>query len=225
MSICWKPAAEFCACYVGAVAAGPQMHSAPTTVEGVRAQVDGVRARMAVAATRAGRDPETVPLLPVSKSVETQRLRLAIATGCTDLGENKVQESLGKSRELADIAGLRWHVMGHPQSNKARYVAEFAHEFPAVDRLSLARTLNNRLEIAGRTQHALVRACFQSLHRLTNQLAQEAPCGVVLGELSMGMSGDFERAVEEGSSVVRVGQAIFGARTLPDIWYWPTPKK
>ena len=68
---------------------------------------------------------------------------------------------------------------------------------------------------------AQVRACFVRLRALREQLRQEAPAGIGLDELSMGMSGDYEIAIEEGATVVRVGQAIFGARPLPDSHYWP----
>ena len=67
-----------------------------------------------------------------------------------------------------------------------------------------------------------VRQCFVLLRDLRDQLRQSAPAGIGLHELSMGMSGDFEIAIEEGTTVVRVGQAIFGARALPDSYYWPT---
>ncbi|MBP2414674.1 pyridoxal phosphate enzyme (YggS family) [Arthrobacter stackebrandtii] len=250
--------------------AQPQYRTA-STVEDFRVHLAEVHGRIAAAASRAGRDPGTVTLLPVSKTVDSDRLRLAVAAGCTDLGENKVQEALRKSGELADLPELHWHVIGHLQSNKAKFVARFAHGFQALDRLSLAKTLNNRLEAEGRTLDVMVqvntsgedskfglppaevaafmqelpafdrlrvvglmtlavnspdeqrvRACFKTLHALRGQLQQEAPSGVELGELSMGMSGDFELAVEEGATVVRVGQAIFGARALPDSYYWPT---
>ena len=124
--------------------AQPQ-YSTATTVQDFKLHVADVKLRMAAAAARAGRAPDEVRLLPVSKTVDSARLRLAIAAGCTDLGENKVQEALRKSRELADLPGLRWHVIGHLQSNKAKFVAQFAHEFQALDRLSLSRSLNNHL--------------------------------------------------------------------------------
>lgn len=242
------------------------------TVEDFAQRLALVKTRMAAAAQRAGRTVADVRLLPVSKTVDSARMRHAIAAGCQALGENKVQEALRKSRELADIPGLRWHVIGHLQSNKAKSVAEFAHEFQALDRLSVATALNNRLAIAGRVLEVLVqvntsgedskfglppeevgaflkelpafehlrikgfmtlaihsaddarvRACFQSLHSVREQWRSMAPSGVDLSELSMGMSGDFELAIEEGSTVVRVGQAIFGARALPDSYYWPAP--
>lgn len=247
----------------------PPYSTANSTAD-FRRNLATVQDRMAAAANRVGRSPGAVRLLPVSKTVDSSRLRHAIAAGCTELGENKVQEALRKSVELADIPGLRWHVIGHLQSNKAKFVAQFAHEFQALDRLSLARTLNNRLEAADRTLDVMVqintsgedskfglppqeadafirelpaferlrvrglmtlaanspeqdrvRACFESLHSLRGRLRENAPSGVELSELSMGMSGDFELAIEEGATVVRVGQAIFGPRALPDSYYWP----
>ncbi len=251
----------------------PHYSTATTTLE-FRRNLAAVQDRIAAAAIRAGRSPADVRLLAVSKTVESSRLRHAIEAGCTDLGENKVQEALRKSVELADVPALRWHVIGHLQSNKAKFVAQFAHEFQALDRLSLARTLNNKLETADRTLEVMVqintcgedskfglppqeaeafirelpaferlhitglmtlainspvearvRECFQSLHKLRRQLGENAPSGVELRELSMGMSGDFELAVEEGATVVRVGQAIFGPRALPDTYYWPDGDK
>lgn len=251
----------------------PQYPTATSTAD-FRRNLAAVQDRMSAAASRVGRSPSEVRLLPVSKTVDSARLRHAIAAGCTELGENKVQEALRKCNELADIPGLRWHVIGHLQSNKAKFVAQFAHEFQALDRLSLARTLNNRLEAADRTldvmvqintsgedskfglppqeaaafvrhlpdferlrvtglmtlaanstEQARVRACFKSLHSLKAQLRENAPSGVELSELSMGMSGDFELAIEEGATVVRVGQAIFGSRALPDSYYWPEGEK
>ncbi|WP_341648211.1 hypothetical protein [Thauera humireducens] len=70
-----------------------------------------------------------------------------------------------------------------------------------------------------------VRQCFVLLRSLRDRVRQSAPAGVCLDELSMGMSGDFEIAIEEGATVVRVGQAIFGARPMPDSYYWPTENK
>ncbi len=85
------------------------------TVEDFAQRLALVKARMAAAAQRAGRAVEDIRLLPVSKTVDSARMRHAIAAGCSDLGENKVREALRKSRELADVPGLRWHVIGHQQ--------------------------------------------------------------------------------------------------------------
>jgi hypothetical protein len=231
-----------------------------TTVADFRHNLDVVHARIAAACARAGRDPRSVRLLPVSKTVDEARLRLAVEAGCDTLGENKVQEAKGKAEAMADL-GIRWSVIGHLQTNKARDVARFASEFQALDqRLAQEnRTLDvfvqvntsgeaskyglDPIEVADFVQQLpafsqlrvrglmtlavfsdnteLVRPCFVRLRELRERLRPGLPVGVSLDELSMGMSGDFEIAIEEGATVVRVGQAIFGARATPDSQYWP----
>ncbi|MGE8213800.1 MAG: YggS family pyridoxal phosphate-dependent enzyme [Stenotrophomonas sp.] len=240
------------------------------SVEDFRRNLARVRACMDAACRRAGRDPEGVRLLPVSKTKPEQSLRLAHAAGCDLLGENKVQEAAAKWQAMQDLGDLRWSLIGHLQTNKAKLAARFASEFQALDSLRVAEALERRLQIEGRGLdvyvqvntsgeaskyglapeqvaahlHALkaypalrvrglmtlavfsaqaqrVRQCFIQLRELRDRLRQDAPAGVGLEELSMGMSGDFEIAIEEGATVVRVGQAIFGARPLPDSHYWP----
>src|SRR5690625_2276688 len=240
------------------------------TVEQFRHNLAQVRARIEAACRRVGRDPADVRLLPVSKTVEEDRLRLAYQAGCRECGESKVQEAQIKSELLADLPDARWVLIGNLQTNKAKYVARFASEFQALDRLRAAEALDRRLQIEGRALDALVqvntsgeaskyglapeevqaflqklpafsalrvrglmtlarfssdpaqvRPCFTRLRTLRDQLRQDAPAGITLDELSMGMSGDFELAIEEGATTVRVGQAIFGARELPDSYYWP----
>lgn len=230
-----------------------------------------VRANIAAACQRVGREPESVRLLPVSKTVGQDRLRLAYAAGCRFLGENKVQEAYGKSREMADLDDLRWSVIGHLQTNKAKLVARFADEFQALASLRLAKELDKRLQTEGRAldvfvqvnssaeaskyglhpddvlafvrelpafdtlrlrglmtlavlspDQTKVRGCFALMRELRQRLRQDTSVGAEMNELSMGMSGDYEMAVEEGATVVRVGQAIFGARAVPDSEYWPT---
>lgn len=231
-----------------------------------------VRTRIHDACLRSGRDPVSVRLLPVSKTVDEPRLRIAWAAGCRELGENKVQEAQRKASALADLDGLRWSVIGHLQTNKARDVARFAHEFQALDSLRVAQALQQRLQQEDRwldvmvqvntsaeaskyglapdqaaaflqalpafdrlrvrglmtlaefsSDAARVRACFVRLRGLRDQLRARVPAGIGLDELSMGMSGDFEIAIEEGATVVRVGQALFGPRATPDSLYWPDP--
>jgi len=249
-----------------------QTHPWPTahSVEDFRRNLAAVHRRIADACSRAGRDPSDVRLLPVSKTVPEERIRLAYAAGCRDLGENKVQEAQRKAEAMVDLADLRWSVIGHLQTNKAKVVARFASEFQALDSLRVAEALDRRLQAEGRAldvfvqvntsgeaskfglppsevagfvralpgfstlrvrglmtlallsaDPARVRPCFVLLRELRDRLRQEAPAGIGMDELSMGMSGDFELAIEEGATVVRVGQAIFGARATPDSHYWP----
>lgn len=239
------------------------------TVEDFRANLAAVQARIIAAAQRAGRDGNKVRLLPVSKTVPEDRVRLAVAAGCTQLGENKVQEARRKHMSLADL-DIRWSVIGHLQTNKARDVAAFASEFQALDSIRVAEALDRRLQAAGRgldvyvqvntsaegTKFGLdptdipefirqlpvytalrvrgfmtlalftedterVRQCFRLLREIRDRARDTDPDLIGPGELSMGMSGDFETAIEEGADCVRVGQAIFGGRTTPNDMYWP----
>lgn len=238
--------------------------------DGFGKRLADVRQRIAGAAQRAGRDPAEIRLLPVSKTVPAERVRAAFEAGLPAFGENKVQEARLKAEELADL-DIHWSIIGHLQTNKARYVARFAHEVQSLDSVKLAAALDRRLQREGRSLDVLVQvnssgeeskyglppgrvaaflqelpaftalrvrglmtlalfsadtgrvqACFQRLRGLRDRLRQDAPSGVSLDELSMGMSGDFELAILEGATVVRVGQAIFGPRALPDSYYWPT---
>ncbi|MGB6040310.1 MAG: YggS family pyridoxal phosphate-dependent enzyme [Gordonia sp. (in: high G+C Gram-positive bacteria)] len=234
-----------------------------------RRNIDAVQAKIDAAARKAGRDPAEVRLLPVSKTVPEERIVNAIAAGCHQLGENKVQEAKRKHGNLADL-DVSWSVIGHLQTNKAKDVAAFADEFQALDSLRVAEALDRRLQAAGRSidvyvqvntsdedsKYGLdpsdvrdlltqlpnysalrvrglmtlalfsddvdrVRPCFQLLRSLRDQIREETPDLIGDGGLSMGMSGDYELAIEEGSTCVRVGQAIFGARATPDSMYWP----
>lgn len=247
------------------------LHPKAESVADFQRHLAAVHARIAQACQRVGREPASVRLLPVSKTMDEATLRLAYAAGLRQFGENKVQEAHRKWEAMADLADLRWSVIGHMQTNKAKLVARFAAEFQALDSLRAAEALDRRLQAEGRSldvfvqvntsgeaskyglnpadvagflrglpvysalrvrglmtlalfssEAARVRPCFVLLRTLRDRLRQDAPAGISLGELSMGMSGDFELAIEEGATVVRVGQAIFGARSLPDSHYWPT---
>ena len=253
---------------VGANSSSDEFPTAETTQDFLR-NVTAVRANIADAAQRVGRDPAEIRLLPVSKTVSEQRIRLAVAAGLHQLGENRVQEATRKYHALKDL-DVEWSIIGNLQTNKARDVAAYAAEFQALDRLRVAEVLHRRLEAAGRTLPVFVqvntshepqkygihpdelpeflaalaqyptlkvqglmtlavfsedadrvRQCFVLLRSLRDRMRAEAPELIGPGELSMGMSGDYEIAVEEGSTVVRVGQAIFGARSTPDSAYWP----
>jgi len=240
------------------------------TAQDIARNLDAVKTRITAACRRAGRDPSSVRLLPVSKTVEERRVRLAYEAGCRSFGENKVQEARAKAEAMADL-DIAWSVIGHLQTNKAKYVARFAAEFQALDSLKAAEALDRRLQMEGRALDVFVQInssgkaskyglapedapafvrklpafpalrvrglmtlavfsadatrvrCFRLMRDLRDRLRQDAPDGLSFDDLSMGMSGDYELAIEEGSTVVRVGQAIFGARPLPDSHYWPDP--
>src|SRR5690625_637539 len=219
----------------------------PVTQQSIEANLAAIRDRIAAACRRAGRDPSGVRLLPVSKTKGNDILRLAYAAGCRELGENKVQEARHKAETLSDLLDLRWSVIGHLQTNKAKYVARFAHEFQALDSLRVAETLDRRLQAEGRSLDVFVqvnssdepqkfglepddvadfirqlpqfsalrvrglmtlalfsadidrvRACFVRMRELQQRLRDNTPDGVSVDQFSMGMSGDFEKAIEEG---------------------------
>ncbi|AZS82114.1 MULTISPECIES: YggS family pyridoxal phosphate-dependent enzyme [Achromobacter] len=236
-----------------------------TVVDTMAGRLAHIRQRIADACARAGRSPDSVVLLPVSKTFEVDAIREAMALGLTRFGENKTQEIRQKAAALAG-QGLQWVLIGHLQTNKAKDAARDATEVQSLDRADLAEALHRRLLNEGRTLDVLiqvktstepskfgmapedvsaflrriaaefptlrvqglmtlavnspdpeqVRACFRALRELRDSLRAEHIDGVSLERLSMGMSGDFELAIEEGSTEVRIGTAIFGARTYPD---------
>ncbi len=221
-----------------------------------------VRDRIQAACSRAGRDPEPVRLMAVSKTQGPELVEEAYAAGVRLFGENRVQEAARKAQKVTGHPDLIWAMIGHLQSNKARTVAEFAREFHALDSIKVAEALHRRLHETGREldvfiqvnssdepqkhglpperveafAHELVRfgalrvrglmtlavlsadrdavaACFARMRSLQSDL-QSAGAPGSYDELSMGMSGDFELAIEYGATTVRVGEAIFGPRPV-----------
>ena len=224
----------------------------------IQANLLAVRERIARAAARAGRAPEAVLLVAVSKGFDLDRIRQAVAAGVPALGENRVQEARGKVAALG--RPVPWHLVGHLQTNKVRDALACFDLIHSLDRLALARELDRRAGALGRPVDVLVqvnvaeeatkggfrpadlkpalealaelpalrvrglmtipplpqdpeesRPHYRELRRLRETAAGWGlPCD--LGELSMGMSGDFEVAIEEGATMVRIGTAIFGPR-------------
>lgn len=219
-----------------------------------------VRDRLAAAATAAGRRPDEVTLLAVSKTFPVEAIREVYAAGQRAFGENYVQELSTKAQQLADLA-IEWHFIGPLQSNKTRPVAEAAHWVHSIERLKIAERLSAQrpvgmpplnvcvqVNVSGEDSKsgcelaeapallravaalpnlrlrglmcipeptpdtALLAARFGVLRQLQQQMAAE---GMQLDTLSMGMSADMAQAVAAGSSMVRVGTAIFGARHYP----------
>jgi pyridoxal phosphate enzyme (YggS family) len=217
----------------------------------VRANLERVRERIARAAARAGRRSQDVLLIGVSKTVDVDRIRAAVAAGLTALGENRVQEAKGKIAELGRPGS--WHLIGHLQTNKVKDALELFDVIHSLDRLELAHELERRAAARGLAVEALaqvnvaaepskggfapdeVGAALEAIAALPHvkvtglmaippeverpddsrrwfALLRALAERHGLARLSMGMSGDFEVAVEEGATMVRVGTAIFGAR-------------
>jgi PLP dependent protein len=230
----------------------------------IAANLAAVRERIARAAAASGRAPDAVRLVAVSKTFGLDAIRAAIAAGQRDFGENKVQEALPKIEALSPaFPEVRWHLIGHLQSNKARKAARPFDAIHSVDSLDLLRRLDQaagesrrrpqllvQVDLAGEATkfgaaideaRAIVQAAvelpsvqltglmtlppfyddpvaarpvFARLRELRDALVAEGIPADRLAELSMGMSHDFEVAIAEGATIVRVGSAIFGARTL-----------
>ena len=244
-----------------------------TTVDDFRIRHQDVLDRIHQAATKAGRDPDAVRLIAVSKTFPVDTVITAYQAGLHVLGENRPQELAEKARVFAahNYTDVRWCQIGHVQRNKAKEVARYAHEFHALDSLRLAHALHNRLEEYDRhldvflqintsnepqkggftpveieallpelatlhrlrikglmtmavfsSEESLVRPCFSALRDLRDELIVNAPTEISLSELSMGMTGDFEWAIAEGATCVRVGTALFGHRA--DSAYLATSK-
>ena len=222
--------------------------------------IERIRQRIALACNRAGRNPSEITVVAVSKTFSGAMIREAVRAGLHDIGENYVQEMLGKKEELAG-EDIRWHFIGHLQSNKVKYIVEWVHLTHALDNGSVARELDKRAEKAGRILDLLVevnttgesskfgvqperaiqfvrdlaayrniriaglmtigpflpdpeasRPMFRQLRLLKDQIAALGQSNVSATHLSMGMTGDFEVAIEEGATLVRIGTAIFGSR-------------
>lgn len=213
---------------------------------GLQDRWDAVRERMTKAAQRAGRKPEAVTMLAVTKVFPVETLLEAYSLGMREFGENYVQEFERKFPFVAGCEGARFHLIGHLQSNKARKAADMFQVIQTVDSAKLARRLELPLEVmievklseeeskhgaAPEELGALV-AAVRALPnlRLTGLMtmppwSEDAEAARpyfrrlrALGEqygleqLSMGMSHDLEVAIEEGSTMVRVGTALFGSR-------------
>ena len=221
-----------------------------------------IRERIAAAAAAAGRDPGAVRLLAVSKTFDADHVRAAYAAGQRDFGENKVQEALQKIAETADLE-IRWHLIGHLQSNKVKKAAPAFAALHAIDSVELVRKIDAaavdagtapdlyiQVDLAGEATKfgapeeavpAIARAAsecraailkglmllppwfddaeqtrpyFRRLRELRDRMVDSAIDVSRLRELSMGMSHDFEVAIQEGATLVRVGTAIFGKRIV-----------
>jgi len=231
-------------------------------LQDIESNISIVRARIAAAARAAGRAPDEVRLLAVSKTFSADHVRAAYATGQRDFGENKVQEALQKRDETADLE-IRWHLIGHLQSNKVRKASPAFAAIHAIDSVDLLRRVDQaavehratpdvfiQVDLAGEATKfgageaevpdiaraagdcraarlkglmllppwfddpELARPYFRRLRELRDRMVAEGIDRAHLGDLSMGMSHDLEVAIQEGATLVRVGTAIFGKRTV-----------
>ena len=219
-----------------------------------------VRGRIDAAARAAGRDPSSVRLVAVSPTFPIDAVREAFQAGQRDFGENRVQEALQKISTSADLP-IRWHLIGHLQTNKARKAGPAFAVIQSVDSVELLEKLDRAAAEAGTSPELLIQvdlageatkfgappsevprlfeaaaACraatvvglmtlpplaespedarpwFRRLRGLRDEWQASGVPASMLRELSMGMSGDFEVAIQEGATIVRVGTAIFGSR-------------
>lgn len=223
--------------------------------------VEILKNRIREACFRVGRKPEGVLLLGVTKTFGAEKVREAVEADLFDFGENYVQELNEKRAQLLDKQ-IRWHFIGHLQTNKVKYIAEYIHLIHSVDNEKLAEEIHKRAEKANRTIDILVevhttdeatkfgvlpsqtielvkriskydrvrvqglmtmgpfsddpndsRPSFQQVGDLKKQIEREGIENVEIRHLSMGMTHDFEVAIEEGATIIRIGTAIFGKRT------------
>ncbi len=231
--------------------------------------------RMSYAAMRAGRGPDEVKLIAVTKTIDIETIKEAIGAGLRIFGENRVQEARDKISNLKSeitppapplnkggtIGGLEWHLIGHLQKNKAKYAVRLFDLIHTVDSVELAEEINRQAEKIGKIQRILVQVklseeetkhgvseeelipllekiksfnnvkleglmtmppffdnpeeampYFRRLREIRDNINSLRITHYALQELSMGMSGDFEVAIEEGATMVRIGAAIFGER-------------
>ena len=230
------------------------MNPAP---ERVLANLREVRDRIADAARRSGRTPDAVRLVAVTKAVPVETIRLLLAAGQADIGENRAQQLRDRAAELGG-APVRWHMIGRLQRNKVKYVVPAAAMIHSVDSVRLAEEISKRAQAAGARATCLVevnasgeeakggvapaeaprvageiaalpaldlvglmtmaplaetgemvRPVFAALRECLARVNREADLAKPLAELSMGMTQDYETAVEEGATIVRVGTALF----------------
>lgn len=221
--------------------------------------LETVREKIAAAAQRVGRDPAEIKLVAVTKTVDVPTIEEGIKAGITAIGENRVQEIRKKYPEIQ--SPVEWHLIGHLQTNKVKYIIDKVDLIHSLDRYSLAQEISKRAQQAGTTMSVLVqvnvaeeetkfglkveeteefikevtqlegikilglmtmapyvenpeevRFVFKKLKELSEKIGNLNLPQVEMKYLSMGMSNDYEVAIEEGANIVRVGSAIFGAR-------------
>ncbi|CUU08603.1 hypothetical protein JGI1_02125 [Candidatus Thermokryptus mobilis] len=221
--------------------------------------VQKIKQKIREVCLKTGRNPEDVTIVAVTKTVPVERIIEVVNAGIYDIGENKVQELLEKRKSIDNV---RWHFVGHLQTNKVKYIVDFVHLIHSVDSFKLAleiekraRRINRVVDVlievntsGERTKYGVkpeetlnlvrqisenceyvwvkglmtvaaylpnpedVRPMFRTLRELRDEISKFNFRNVEMRHLSMGMSNDYEVAVEEGATIVRIGTAIFGPR-------------
>lgn len=229
----------------------------------IQENIKHVEEKIAAACKKSGRNPEDVTLIAVSKTKPVTMLKEAYDYGCRDFGENKVQELVDKWEQLPK--DIRWHMIGHLQRNKVKYIVDKVYLIHSVDSIRLAEEISKEAAKKNVTVSILVevnvaeeeskfgttceeayklvddiaklpnivvkglmtiapyvenseenRQYFEKLHQIYVDIVDKNIDNVYMDELSMGMTGDFEVAVTEGATYVRVGTGIFGERNYAE---------
>lgn len=230
----------------------------------IKENIDIICNRVAEAAKKSARNPEDITIIAVSKTVDAHKAKEAVESGLSNLGENRVQEFVNKYEQLNDM-NIKWHMIGHLQKNKVKYIIDKAELIHSVESLDLANEINKRAKqseivskvlielnigeedskfgINAENVYDFVRAFNQYDNILVTGLMTVAPYSenpedvrwifkkmkeiydnilkmklknTDMKYLSMGMTNDFEIAIEEGSNIVRIGTAIFGSRNYQE---------
>ena len=226
----------------------------------IKKNIDDVLEKVSAAAVRSGRSPEDITVIAVSKTVEADRAREAIEGGLINLGENRVQELVSKYEQLSDI-DVKWHLIGHLQKNKVKYIIDKVEMIHSLENLELANEINKRALQHNITANVLielnigeeeskfgiseesvyefvssmeqfenirvlglmtvapysenpedVRWVFRKMKEIFDKISGMKLKNTEMKFLSMGMTNDYEIAIEEGANIVRIGTAIFGER-------------
>lgn len=228
----------------------------------IKENYDEILKRIDTTCKKIGRNPKDIKVIAVSKTVDSDRAREAIEAGIENLGENRVQELTKKYQELEDI-DVKWHMIGHLQKNKVKYIIDKTELIHSVESLSLAEEINKRagqnnlianvlielnigeeeskfgiredqvydfiksmevfenIKVMGLMTVAPfcenpedVRWVFKKMKNIYDEVSTMNYKNTEMKYLSMGMTNDFEVAIEEGSNIIRIGTAIFGARKI-----------
>ncbi len=229
----------------------------------IKENIENINAKIEAACQRSGRKREDVLFLVVSKTIDVPRIKEAVACGMTSLGENKVQEIMDKYEPMGE--GIKWHLIGHLQTNKVKYIIDKVELIHSVESIKLAEEISKRAVAKGVTANILLevniageeskfgikpkeceqmvreisvmpnivikglmtvapaveneeenRKYFRQMKQLLVDINSKKIDNVNMTELSMGMTGDYEVAIEEGATIVRIGTGVFGARYYPN---------